>query len=88
METLLLLDEWQATLQTNPEEALKKLSHIKQQYRDMLLSDQVDIEAYVEIMQLTLISLMTLTPKHSHNGTNYVENDQTLKVNSITSIDT
>ncbi|MGH7998094.1 MAG: TAXI family TRAP transporter solute-binding subunit, partial [Brasilonema sp.] len=34
METLLLLDEWQATLQTNPEEALKKLSHIKQQYRD------------------------------------------------------
>ncbi|MBW4633362.1 MAG: TAXI family TRAP transporter solute-binding subunit [Iphinoe sp. HA4291-MV1] len=88
METLLLLDEWQATLQTNPEEALKKLSHIKQQYRDMLLSDQVDIEAYVELMQLTLISLMTLVPKHSYNGTNDVESEQTFEVNSANSVDT
>lgn len=75
METLLLLDEWQATLQTNPEEALKKLSRIKQQYRDMLLSDQLDIEAYVELMQLTLISLITLVPKQYQNGTNFVKHD-------------
>ncbi len=70
MDTLLLLDEWQATLQTNPEAALQKLTQIKQQYRDMLLSDQVDIEAYIELMELTLISLMTLTPKSSHDSFN------------------
>lgn len=68
MDTLLVLDEWQATLQRDPEEALKKLSYIKQQYRAMLLSDQVDIEAYVELMQLTLISLMTLAPKSFHGN--------------------
>lgn len=64
LDTLLLLDDWQATLQTNPEEALKKLTQIKQQYRQMLLADQVDIEAYIELVELTLISLMTLAPRH------------------------
>jgi TRAP transporter TAXI family solute receptor len=62
MDTLLLLDDWQANLQTNPKEALQKLSQIKHQYREMLLSDQVDIEAYIELVQLTLMSLMTLAP--------------------------
>lgn len=62
MDTLLLLDDWQASLQTNPKEALQKLGQIKQRYREMLLSDQVDIEAYIELMELTLISLMTLAP--------------------------
>lgn len=65
LDTLLLLDEWQATLQTNPEAALEKLSQFKQQYREMLLSDQVDIQAYIELMELTLISIMTLVPKAS-----------------------
>jgi hypothetical protein len=65
VETLLLLDDWQASLQTNPEEAVQKLSQIKQQYRELLLTDQVDIEAYTELMQLTLISLITLNPKQS-----------------------
>lgn len=63
MDTLLLLDEWQATLQTNPDEAMRKLGQIKQHYREMLLADQVDIEAYIELVELTLISLMTLTAK-------------------------
>lgn len=87
METLLLLDEWQATLQTDPEAALQKLSYIKQQYRHMLLSDQVDIDAYMELMQLTLISLMTLVPKYSQNGTTSSKYDQTLKVNSNHSVE-
>ncbi len=65
MDTLLLLDDWQETLQTNPEAAVKKLSQIKHQYREMLIADQVDIQAYIEIMELTLISLMTLTPRVS-----------------------
>ncbi len=63
LDTLLLLEDWQETLQTNPSEALRKLGQIKQRYREMLLDDQVDIEAYIELMELTLISLMTLTPK-------------------------
>jgi len=50
-------------LQSDPEAALSKLSQIKQQYRDMLLSNQVDIQAYMELMELTLISVMTLTAK-------------------------
>lgn len=70
MDTLLLLDEWQASLQTDPEAALQKLKQLKQQYRDMLLSDQVDIEAYIELMNLTLISLMTLVPKSSPANSN------------------
>ncbi len=69
LDTLLLLDEWQATLQTDPEIALQKLSQIKQQYRDMLLANQVDIEAYIELVELTLMSVMTLVPKSSPSGT-------------------
>lgn len=68
MNTLLLIDEWQANLQTDPDSAMTKLTHIKQQYREMLLSDQVDIGAYIELVELTLLSLMTLTPK-SHQPT-------------------
>ena len=73
MDTLLLLDDWQETLQTNPEDALQKLTQLKQKYREMLLADQVDIEAYAELMELTLISVMTLAPNsaitnnYSHN---------------------
>jgi len=63
LNTLLLLDDWQETLQSDPEAALSKLSQIKQQYREMLLSNQVDIQAYMELMELTLISVMTLAPK-------------------------
>ena len=63
LETLLLLDEWQETLQTDPDLALQKLTQIRQQYREMLLSNQVDIQAYMELVELTLISVMTLAPK-------------------------
>lgn len=63
LDTLLLLDDWQETLQTDPQAALQKLSQIKQQYREMLLSRQVDIQAYIELMELTLMSVMTLAPK-------------------------
>lgn len=64
LNTLLLLDDWQATLQTQPELALQKMSQLKQQYRDMLLAGEVDIEAYIELMELTLMSVMTLAPKN------------------------
>jgi TRAP transporter TAXI family solute receptor len=63
LDTLLLLDDWQASLQVDPQAALQKLAQIKQQYRDMLISDQMDIQAYIELMELTLLSVMTLAPR-------------------------
>jgi hypothetical protein len=63
LDTLLLLDDWQASLQLDPQAALQKLNQIKQQYREMLLADQVDIKAYIELMEL--ISVMTLVPQTS-----------------------
>ena len=65
--TLLLLDDWQATLQVDPQTAMQKLGQIKQQYREMLLAGQVDIEAYIELMELTLMSIMTLTPQRERD---------------------
>jgi hypothetical protein len=65
LDTLLLLDDWQASLQLDPQTALEKLGQIKQQYREMLLTDQVDIDAYIQLMELTLISVMTLVPRNA-----------------------
>lgn len=63
LDTLILLDDWQATLQIDPQTALDKLTQIKQQYREMLLTDQVDIDAYLQLVEITLISVMTLVPR-------------------------
>lgn len=60
LNTLLILDDWQASLQVDPQAALQKLAHLKQQYREMLIADQVGIQAYIELMELTLLSVMTL----------------------------
>lgn len=68
LNTLLLLDDWQATLQSDPEAALSKLGQIKQQYRDMLLANEVDIQAYMELTELTLISVMTLAPEQRRSA--------------------
>jgi len=68
-----LLDEWQGTLQTHPEVALQKLSQVKQQYREMLISDQIDLKVYIELMELTLISVMPLVPKHPSTETGSVK---------------
>jgi TRAP transporter TAXI family solute receptor len=83
LDTLLLLDDWQASLQVDPETALQKLTQIKQQYREMLIADQVDIQAYIELMELTLISVMTLAPRNSppdSNGTNWTRPEQLIKL--------
>ncbi|MBW4439945.1 MAG: TAXI family TRAP transporter solute-binding subunit [Plectolyngbya sp. WJT66-NPBG17] len=61
LNTLLVLDDWQAALQVDPQDALQKLTYLKQQYREMLIADQVEIQAYIELMELTLLSVMTLT---------------------------
>jgi uncharacterized protein len=70
LDTLLLLDDWQASLQVDPQAALKKLAQIKQQYRDMLIADQMDIQAYIELMELTLLSVMTLAPRAESRSVN------------------
>ncbi len=64
LNTLLLVDEWQATLQTRPEEALDKLKHLRVQYRQMLIENQVNIQDYIELMELTLMSLTTFAPTY------------------------
>lgn len=63
LDTLLILDDWQAALQIDPESALQKLTSLKQQYRKMLIQDQVEIQAYIELMELTLLSVMSLARK-------------------------
>ncbi len=63
LDTLLLLDDWQAALQVDPQAAIGKLTQLKQEYRAMLLADQMEIDAYIELMELTLMSVMTLAPQ-------------------------
>lgn len=69
LDTLLILDEWQSTLQNSPEAALQKFNQVKQQYREMLLSDQIDPKVYIELMQLTLILVVPLVPRHDSRET-------------------
>lgn len=64
LDTLLVLDDWQAALQIDPESALQKLTYLKQQYREMLINDQVEIQAYIELMELTLLSVMSLAHRN------------------------
>lgn len=75
LDTLLLLDEWQGALQNSPEVALQKFNQVKQQYREMLLSNQIDPKVYIELMQLTLILVMPLVPKHPPIKTDTLMND-------------
>lgn len=58
----MLLDEWHATLVTVPEEALVKLNELRQRYRQMLIEHQVNIQDYIELLELTLMSLTTFAP--------------------------
>ncbi len=64
LNTLLLVDEWQATLQTCPSDALDKLKYLREQYRQMLIANQVNIQDYIELMELTLMSLTTFAPTY------------------------
>ncbi|AFY61486.1 TAXI family TRAP transporter solute-binding subunit [Synechococcus sp. PCC 6312] len=64
LKTLLLVDDWQATLQTRPEEALTKLKDLRLSYRQMLIENQVNIQDYIELMELTLMSLTTFAPTY------------------------
>lgn len=83
LDTLLLLDDWQESLQLDPHSALQKLSQIKQQYREMLIADQVDIQAYIELMELTLISVMTLAPRDAASVPS--EDHKAAEANSVSS---
>ena len=63
------IDQLQETLQTNPESSQAKLQEINQQYKDMLLSTQIDMNTYIQLEQLNSI-LMTYSKKPS-NLTNH-----------------
>lgn len=64
LKTLLLVDDWQATLQTTPEVALSKLKDLRVSYRQMLIENQVNIQDYIELMELTLMTLTTFAPAY------------------------
>lgn len=80
LDTLLILDEWQSTLQNSPEAALQKFNQVKQQYREMLLSDQMDPKVYIELMQLTLILVMPLVPHDSRKTDSYNKDAANLSI--------
>lgn len=67
LDMLIVVDDWQTTLRTNPDDAFAKLNQIKQQYREMLLSDKVDIDTYIELIEMTMISLIAMSPRSRRN---------------------
>ncbi|MGF1478429.1 MAG: TAXI family TRAP transporter solute-binding subunit [Cyanophyceae cyanobacterium] len=62
-ETLKLLDDWQIRLRHNPQDGLKQINQVEHQFRERLLANEVDIETYILIRQLTLLLIMSLVPQ-------------------------
>ncbi len=44
--TLKLIDQWQVILIKEPQEGLKQINKVEQQFKEMLLANEVDIETY------------------------------------------
>ncbi len=44
--TLKLIDEWQVILRKEPQVGLKQINQVEQQFKEMLLANEVDIETY------------------------------------------
>ncbi len=63
---LTLIDEWQTKLQNQPSSALSLLQETQEKYRQMLVSDQIDIQTYLQLKQLSLIALQSLLPRQSY----------------------
>ena len=62
-DTLQLIDEWQVLLRSNPEAGLKQISQVEQRFREMLLADEVDMETYILVKQLTLMLMICFVPQ-------------------------
>ena len=62
--TLKLIDEWQVILKKEPQAGLKQINQVEQQFKEMLLANEVDIETYILIKQLILILIMCFVPQN------------------------
>ena len=61
--TLQLIDDWQVMLRKEPQAGLKQINQVEQQFKEMLLANEVDIETYILIKQLILILIMCFVPQ-------------------------
>ena len=61
--TLQLIDDWQVMLRKEPQTGLKQINQVEQQFKEMLLANEVDIETYILIKQLILILIMCFVPQ-------------------------
>ena len=58
------LDNLERLLQVKePQEGLKQINKVEQQFKEMLLTNEVDIETYILIKQLILILIMCFVPQ-------------------------
>ena len=62
-DTLKLIDEWQVMLRKEPQVGLQQINQVEQQFKKMLLANEVDIETYILIKQLILILIMCFVPQ-------------------------
>ena len=61
--TLQLIDDWQIMLRKEPQAGLKQINQVEQQFKEMLLANEVDIETYILIKQLILILILCFVPQ-------------------------
>lgn len=61
--TLKLVDDLQVKLRTEPEDGLKQINQVEQQFQELLLAGKVDIETYILIKQLTLNLISCFVPQ-------------------------
>ncbi|MBD2101951.1 TAXI family TRAP transporter solute-binding subunit [Leptolyngbya sp. FACHB-261] len=60
---LLLVDQWQSMLLADPNVALKQLEYFQQSYQAMFSQKRIDLQTYLRLRELILMSLMLLNPK-------------------------
>ncbi len=50
-----LIDQWQEILETHPDSVIDRLKEFEQKYQQMLLSGTIDIQEYIQMINLTVI---------------------------------
>lgn len=61
LNTLVVFDQWQAARFSDPIAAKDLIQNMKSKCREMLLAGQIDIAAYIELMELSLLAEMAMT---------------------------
>ena len=61
LNTLVVFDQWQAIRFSDPVAAKDLIYNMKSKCREMLLAGEIDIAAYIELMELSLLAEMAMT---------------------------